>query len=68
MSCGSSRSPGRSWARSRSPAAPPCNWLQAIAISEGERRLLAAEGFFAIERRLEEHRVAFWDLSRPSTV
>jgi hypothetical protein len=50
------------------PDGPAVHWLQAIPISESERRFLAAEGFFAIERRLEEQRVAFWDLSRPSTV
>jgi hypothetical protein len=50
------------------PDGPGVHWLQAIPISERERQLLTSQGFFELERRLEEHDIPFWDLSRPSAV
>jgi antitoxin YqcF len=44
------------------------HWLMAMPISEGERRLLIAEGYDALENRFEESSVEYYDLGRESLV
>jgi antitoxin YqcF len=44
------------------------HWLMAVPISGAERRYLAAEGYDALERRLQAAAAPFCDLMRSSTV
>ncbi len=44
------------------------HWLQAVPISEGERRLLVEHGFDVLESLFVEHEVEYFDLERPSLV
>ena len=44
------------------------HWLLAVPIAESERRLLANEGYPALERLLEQNDTAYYDLDRDPVV
>jgi hypothetical protein len=43
---------------------PSVHWLQAVPISESERRFHLAHGFDALEARFTEAEMEYWDLDR----
>lgn len=47
---------------------PSVHWLQAVPISESERRFIAAHGFDALEERFADAEMEYWNLDRPSLV
>ena len=47
---------------------PPVHWLQAVPISESERRFVLAHGFDALEERFAQAEMEYWNLDRASLV
>jgi hypothetical protein len=47
---------------------PSVHWLQAVPISESERRFILAQGFDALEARFAEAELEYWNLDRSSLV
>lgn len=50
------------------PGGPDVHWLQAVPISESERRYVLAEGYDALEQRFEQAEMEYWNLDRASLV
>lgn len=47
---------------------PDVHWLQAVPITESERRFLLREGFDALQERFQDADMEYWNLDRPSVV
>ena len=47
---------------------PPVHWLQAVPISESERRFVLAQGFDALEERFAAAEMDYWNFDRSSLV